>query len=50
MHLHLSKILAYNFLFGGNFVWFSYQDNDFIECLQECSFLFSLLKEFEQDW
>ena len=32
------------------FVWFWYQrDGGIIECLQECSFLFNLLEEFEKD-
>ena len=43
-------ILACNFLFGGVFVWFWYQgDGGLIECLWECSLLFSLLEELERD-
>ena len=38
------------FLFHGFFVWFWCQGDDgFIQCLWECSFIFSLLEEFEKD-
>ena len=37
--------------FGSVFVWFwSQGDGGFIECLWECSLLFSFLEEFETDW
>ena len=38
------------FFIGIIFVWFWYQgDGGFIECLWECSLLYSLLEEFEKD-
>ena len=50
--LYSSKILACNFLFFfcSVFVWFWYQnDGGFIEWLWDCSLLFSLLEEFENN-
>ena len=47
-----SKDIGCNFIFfGGGFVDIWHQgDGSFIECLLECSILFSFLEESEKDW
>ena len=49
IYIYSSKLLSCNFLiFGTVIFWFCFQgDRGFIELLLKCSFLFSLLEEFE---
>ena len=50
-HLYSSKILSFNFLFGGVSVWFWYQDDGgLIECHWECFLLLNFLEELVKDW
>ena len=50
LHLCLSVICAYNYVFNDVFVWFWNQgDGGFVGCFWKCSILRNFLKEFQKN-